>query len=59
VKQVTFVKGRDATGEFAQIPFNMVWSVTLLDGRSLDFDVNARPAKDGAGPMIGWGVHLH
>jgi hypothetical protein len=59
VKQVTFVKGRDAIGEFAQIPFDMMWSVALLDGRNLDIDVNARPAQNGAGQMIAWGIHLH
>ena len=58
VKQVTFIKGRDAIGEFAQIPFDMMWCVALLDGRYLDIDVNARPAQDGAGVMVGWGVHL-
>jgi hypothetical protein len=57
VKQVTFVKGREATGEFAQIPFDMMWCVALLDGRFLDINVNARPDR-GAGPMFTWGVHL-
>lgn len=58
VKQVTFTKGRDAIGEFAQIPFDMVWCVELLDGRSIDVDVNARPDTNGSGPMVSWGVHL-
>lgn len=59
VKQVTFMKGDDARGEFAQIPFNMVWRIALLDGRSIDVDVNARLAMNGAGPMVAWGVHLN
>ena len=59
VKQVTFTKGRNATGEFDQIPFNMVWHVDLLDGRSLDIDVNARPARDGGGTMVSTRIHLN
>lgn len=59
VKQVTFVRGREATGEIAQIPFDMVWHIALLDGRSIDVDVNARPPMNGAGPMIAWGIHLN
>ena len=58
MKQVTFVKGRGAIGEFAQTPFDMVWCAALLDGRNLDVTVNARPARDGAGQMVGWGIHL-
>lgn len=59
IKQVTFTKGGNATGEFDQIPFDMVWHVDLLDGRSLDIDVNARPARDGAGTMVATGLHLN
>jgi hypothetical protein len=59
VKQVTFVKGSNAMGEFDTIPFDMVWHVELRDGRSLDIDVNARPPKNGAEQMIGWGIHLN
>lgn len=44
VKQVTFIKGRPALGEFDQMPFNMTWRVALLNGKTLDIDVNARPA---------------
>jgi hypothetical protein len=58
VKEVTFLKGRDAIGEFAQIPFDMTWSVSLLDGRTLDIDVSARPPMNGAGQMISCGGHL-
>ena len=57
VKQVTFIKGRDATGEFTQIPFDMMWRIALLNGKSIDIDVNARPAMNGAGPMIACGIH--
>lgn len=59
VKQVTFTKGRNATDEFDQIPFDMVWRVDLLDGRSLDIDVNARPSRDGVGTMVSTGIHLN
>jgi hypothetical protein len=59
VKQVTFYKGDGARGEFVQIPFDMVWRIALLDGRSIDVDVNARPAVNGAETMIGWGIHLN
>jgi hypothetical protein len=58
VKDVTFVKGRNATGQFAEIPFDMLWSVSLLDGRKCDIEVNSGPAPDGR-QMIGWSVHLH
>lgn len=58
VKQVTFTKGRDAIGEFTQIPFNMLWCIALLDGRSVEVEVNARPATGMAGPMYSWRLHL-
>ena len=59
IQQVTFAKGRDAIGEFALLPFDMMWRIALLDGRSIDVDVNARPDKDGSGQMISWGIHLN
>ena len=59
LKQVTFVKGKDAVGEHAQTPFDMTWSLALLDGRNLAIDLNARSAENGASPMIGWRTHLH
>jgi hypothetical protein len=59
VKKVTFIKGRDTFGEFAQIPFDMVWRITLLDGRRIDVDVNARPPMKGTGQMVASGVRLH
>ena len=52
VKQVTFTKGRDATGEYDQIPFDMLWHVDLLDGGSLDISVNGRPAQHGVGTLV-------
>jgi hypothetical protein len=59
VKQLTFMKGNDARGQFAHIPFDMVWHVALLDGRSVDVSVNARPATNGVGQMAKWGIHLN
>lgn len=59
IKQVTFIKGRDAIGEFSLLPFDMMWRIALLDGRSIDVDVNARPAMNGAGPMVASGIHLN
>jgi hypothetical protein len=58
VKEVTFVKGRDAMAG-STLPFDMRWSVALLNGRSLDIDVNARPAQHSPGPLFGWSVHLN
>jgi hypothetical protein len=58
VREVTFMKGKNATGEFALIPFDMMWCVSLQDGRNLDIEVNARPPKDGASQMLGWSVSL-
>ena len=59
LKQVTFVKGKDAVGEHAQIPFDMTWSLALLDGRNLDIYLTAQSAENGASPMIGWTTRLH
>jgi hypothetical protein len=59
VKQVTFTKGNPAAGEFNRFPFDMVWRVTLLDGRSLNVNVSGRPAMNGAGPMRAWGFQLN
>ena len=61
LKQVTFVKGKDAVGEHAQIPFDLTWSLALLDGRNLYIDLNAhaRSAENGASPMISWRTRLH
>jgi hypothetical protein len=59
VKQVTFIRGREAREELPQIPFDMVWHIELLDGRSIDVDVNARPPIDGGGAMIVSGVQLN
>ena len=36
----------------------MTWSIALLNGQNLDIGLNARPAENGAGPMIGWRTHL-
>jgi hypothetical protein len=58
VKQVTFTKGRGAVGEFSHMPFNMVWRVALLNGKTLDVDVNARTVERGS-PMVAWGLHLN
>ena len=59
VKQVTFTKSRDATGELAQMmPFDMRWRVALVDGRRFDIDVNARRGDKGP-PLIDLGVQLH
>lgn len=58
VKHVRFTKGGAARGEFAQIPFDMMWHIALLDGRAIELSVNARPAMSGAGPMVGWSLHL-
>jgi len=58
VQQVMFTKGRDAVGGFAQIPFDMMWCISLSDGRSLDIQLNGRPAVDGVRPMISWGNSL-
>jgi hypothetical protein len=55
VKEVTFTKGRDVTERFSLLPFDMVWSVSMLDGRHLDVEVSA---TDDAARMISWGVHL-
>ena len=59
VKQVRFVKSRDAVGEHPQMPFDMTWSIALLNGQNLDIGLNARPVENGAGPMIGWRTHLY
>ena len=59
VKRVIFRKGRDAKGEFNQIPFNMVWRVDLLDDQSVDIEVSARPVQDDLGPMSFVGFHLN
>ena len=53
VKQVTFTKGREALGEFSQLPFDMMWTIALLDGRSLEVEVN------GAGQMLGGRLRVH
>ena len=58
VKQITFAKGREALGEFSQLPFNMMWTITLLDGRSLEVEINTRSPRDGAGQMLGWRLSL-
>ena len=58
VKQVTFIKGREALGEFSQLPFYMMWTIALLDGRSLEVEINARPPRDGVGQMFGGKLHL-
>ena len=58
IKAVTFTKGNDAVGDFAKLPFDMKWQIALLDGRALDVDLNARPARDGVGEMARWGIHL-
>ena len=53
VKQVTFTKGREVLGEFSQLPFDMMWTIALLDGRSLEVEVN------GAGQMLGGRLRVH
>lgn len=58
VRQVTFLKGRDPVGEFSELPFAMVWRVSLHDGRTFDIDVSARPPRDDVERMIGWGIHV-
>lgn len=58
VKQLTFIRGDRAHGEFAQAPFDMVWRIALLDGRRIDVDVNARPAVTDSDAMVAWGIHL-
>ncbi len=63
VKAVTFTKGREAMGEFKQLPFEMTWRIELLQQfkgfRSLDIDVSARPPKGEVGQMIGTSISLN
>ncbi len=42
----------------AFFPFNLCWSIVLLDGRTMTVDVNAAAAP-GAGEMISSGIRLH
>lgn len=55
VSEVIFSKGRGRPDVF--VPFDLVWEVILLDGRSIVVDVYAAPLPNGK-PMMVHGIEL-
>jgi hypothetical protein len=55
VSEVVFSKGRERPHVF--VPFDLVWEIVLLDGRSIAVDVYATPLPNGK-PMEVHGIEL-
>jgi hypothetical protein len=55
VSEVVFSKGRERPHVF--VPFDLVWKILLLDGRSIVVDVYAAPLLNGK-PMEVHGIEL-
>jgi hypothetical protein len=55
VNEVVFSKGRERPQ--ALVPFDLVWEIVLLDGRSIVVDVYATPLPNGK-PMTVHGIEL-
>ncbi len=56
VKEVIFSKGKTRPSD-AFVPFDLVWDIVLLDGRTMSVQVYAAPLPDG-NPMLVHGIHL-
>ncbi len=56
VDKVVFRKGRPRPTE-SYIPFDLIWEIVLLNGKTLKVEVNASPLPNGK-PMIGFTAHL-
>jgi len=55
VQKVIFTKGRPLSDTL--VPFDLLWRIVLLNGKSLTVNVNARPVE-GCRPSILTGVHF-
>lgn len=56
VSGVNFTKGKPASGSY--LPFEMVWDIRLLNGKTITVNVRAMAAP-GGDEMLFQGLHLH
>jgi len=58
VSEVIFKKGRPTESENNHLPFGLLWSIVLLDGRTLTVDVEAAPALPGGLQAINYRLYV-
>ncbi len=56
ISGITFTKGRQISG--CKLPFDMVWDIRLLDGRTITVNVHALDRPNGE-EILFHGLHLH